>query len=116
MRLRLHHSVAFLLALLLAVLPLQRALAASSFPPAARALSSQQAHASMQATEKCRKCQQHDCCLQGQCDAQGCAFCVVTALFATPFSFDLSNDTPRAGFAQPLPERHNASLYRPPRA
>lgn len=114
--------IAWLLALLLVLMPLQGLLASvasmgskSAPAPAAQQMGGQ---ADMeQMSMDCQNCDQHDCCEQGSCDLQHCVSCVITAAVIPGASHDFhafghgAVSVSDHGF----PADHHRSLYRPPR-
>ncbi len=112
--------VALLLALLLALLPLQGLLAAVWASPSAASVS-EASHAMPEegiqnADHNCQDCEQHQCCSQGGCDLQHCLSCATgTALPGSGLELNLAGSLPREELNSLLPEHPPTGLHRPPR-
>ena len=124
-RLRMHlnpnKTVAWLLALLLALMPLQSLLASglSGFgdPGAASMTMDDEAHSMDVSSMDCQNCDQHDCCDQGSCDLQHCLSCMITVAVIPADSPDLHALEHGADAVpeQALPSDLHNAFYRPPR-
>ncbi len=112
--------VALLLALLLALLPLQGLLAAALAPvvttSASQAATAMPEKGMQDAGHDCQDCEQHHCCSQGGCDLQHCLSCATgTALPGSGFPLDIAGSLPRDELNSLLPEHPPTDLQRPPR-